>query len=71
MLHNPEHEKARAVLDIMSPVDHINTILKLLPKHYQQENALSVLCSSFFDQGKHLTDEELNFYANGHVQGMQ
>ena len=71
MLLNPDHERAKKVLDIMSPVDHINAILKLLPKHYQQENALSALCNSFFDQGKQLTDEELHFYANGHIQGMQ
>ena len=52
MLLNPEHEQAKKVLDIMSPVDHINAILKLIPRHYQQENALIALCSSFYDQAK-------------------
>ena len=70
MLHNPDHEKAKAVLDLMSPVDHINAVLKLIPKHYQQENALNALGSSFYDAGKFLTDQELCFYANGHIQGM-
>ena len=55
----------------MSPVDHINAILKLIPRHYQQENALSALAGSFYDQGKLLTDDELKFYSNGHIEGMQ
>ena len=71
MLLNPEHELAKKVIDKMSPVDHINAILRLLPRLYQQENALAALCSSFYDQGKHLTDDELKFYANGYLAGMQ
>ena len=70
MLHNPDHEKAKAVLDLMSPVDHINAVLKLIPKHYQQENALAALAGSFYDQGKLLTEEEIKFYSNGNIEGI-
>ena len=62
MLQNPEHELAKKILEKMSPVDHINAVLKLLPRHYQQEAAMTNLANQFYDYGKLLSDDELLFY---------
>ena len=40
MIQNPELPESKALLDKMSPVDHINAILKLLPRHFRQEAAM-------------------------------
>ena len=71
MIQNKEDEEAKKILDKMSAVDHINAVLKLLSRHYQQENALYSLCEQFYDNAKELTEEELKFYSNGYIAGMQ
>ena len=71
MIQNKEEEDAKKILDKMSAVDHINAILKLLPRHYNQERALYSLCNSFHDNAKLLTLDELKFWTNGYVDGMQ
>ena len=33
-IQNRDHETAKALIAKLSPVDHINSILKVVPKHY-------------------------------------
>ena len=70
-IQNRDQERAKALIDKMSPVDHINAVLKLVPKHYHHENALTALAGSFYDYGKLLTEEELKFYSNGNIEGIE
>ena len=56
MIRNQEDEEAKKILDKMSSFDHINAVLKLIPRYYQQENALYSLCEQFFDNAKELTE---------------
>ena len=71
MIQNDKEDQAKAILDKMSAVDHINAVLRLLPRHYKQEGAMYSLCESFHDNAKNLTLDELKFWANGHIDGMQ
>ena len=71
IIQNKEEEQAQAILDKMSAVDHINAVLKLVPRHYHQEGAMYSLCESFHDNAKNLTLEEITFFANGYIDGMQ